>query len=102
MTHWLLAYDLAADYAARRGDLRSGHLALAWAAADAGTLVLGGAVGDDPRTALLLFTDRAAAEAFARADPYVHHGLVTQWRIDPWMTVVGDGAAAPLRPADAR
>ena len=97
MAHWLLTYDLAADYRVRRETLRAEHLALAWAAAGAGALLLGGAVGDDPRTALLLFTDRAAAEAFVDADPYVRDGLVTGWRIDPWITVVGEGAATPIR-----
>ena len=40
----------------------------------------------------------AAAEAFAKADPYVRNGLVTAWRVRPWKTVVGEGAASPLRP----
>jgi len=34
-----------------------------------------------------------AAEAFARADPYVRNGLVTAWRVREWVTVVGEGAA---------
>jgi uncharacterized protein YciI len=38
----------------------------------------------------------AAAEAFARADPYVRHGLVTAWRVRAWATVVGDDAAVQL------
>lgn len=95
--HYLLQYDLAPDYLARRCELRAPHLALAWQAADDGTLLLGGAVGDPITSALLLFRDRASAEAFAHADPYVTEGLVTSWRISPWHTVVGAEAAAPLR-----
>lgn len=97
MAHVLLRYELAPDYLARRGALRAAHLTLAWAAADAGTLLLGGAVGDPPDGALLLFTDAGAAERFARADPYVTEGLVTAWTVKPWATVVGAGAATPLR-----
>ncbi|RSV42050.1 hypothetical protein CA233_10520 [Sphingomonas sp. ABOLD] len=90
---------MAPDYLARRGTLRDAHLALAWAAADAGTLLLGGAVGDPPERALLLFGDTDAARAFAEQDPYVTAGIVTHWDVVPWITVVGAEAATPIRPA---
>jgi uncharacterized protein len=32
-----------------------------------------------------------AAEAFAKADPYVINGLITKWSIRKWNVVVGDG-----------
>jgi uncharacterized protein YciI len=92
-------YELAADYLDRRGGFRSHHLALAWAAADKGALLLGGAVGDPVESALLLFTDAEAARAFAEADPYVAEGLVRAWRVVPWATVAGPEAATPVRPA---
>lgn len=95
--HWLLQYDPAPDYLTRRDEFRTAHLRLAWDAADDGTLLLGGAVGEPVESALLLFSDRDAAEAFARADPYVAHGLVNGWRVLRWHTVVGDGAATPVR-----
>ncbi|MBX3595393.1 MAG: hypothetical protein KF783_13040 [Sphingomonas sp.] len=98
MDHHLLFYDLAPDYLARRPDFRAAHLDLAWAAADAGELLLGGAVGDPAESALLLFTSGTAAERFARADPYVANGLVTGWRVRRWTTVAGAGAATPVRP----
>ncbi|WP_066725467.1 YciI-like protein [Sphingomonas pituitosa] len=98
MAHFLLRYTLAPDYLERRGALREAHLALAWAAADAGTLILGGAVGDPPESALLLFTDSAAARAFAEQDPYVTEGIVTHWDVVPWATVAGVDAATPIRP----
>jgi uncharacterized protein len=97
MAHFVLTYDLSPDYLSRRAQFRAEHLAQAWAAADTGALLLGGAVGDPPDEALLLFTDAAAAEAFARTDPYVTHGLVTGWRVRPWATVVGAQAAMPVR-----
>jgi uncharacterized protein YciI len=99
MRHFLLTYDLADDYLDRRGAFRADHLALAWAAAERGELVLGGALADPVDTALLLFAGDGpeVAEAFARADPYVVNGLVRAWRVRPWTTVVGDGAATPVR-----
>lgn len=97
MTHWLLRYRFAADYLERRGAFRADHLRIAWDAADAGTLILGGAVGDPPDEGLIVFTTRAAAEAFARADPYVAEGLVIEWTVKPWTTVIGPLAATPIR-----
>lgn len=97
MAHFLLTYDLAPDYLARREAWREAHLAHAWAAVDRGELLLGGAC-EDGQQAFLVFTgdSPAAAEAFAAADPYVVHGVVTGWRTGRWNTVVGPLAAAPL------
>lgn len=96
--HWLLRYATTPDYLERRAAFREAHLALAWAAADSGDLILGGAVGDPPESALLLFANAAAARAFAEADPYVANGLVARWEVLPWNTVVGAQAANPIRP----
>lgn len=100
MRHYLLIYTLAPDYLVRRPLHRDAHLALAWRAAESGELLLGGATGDPIEGALLLFqgASPAAAEAFARADPYVREGLVTDWRVVPWNTVVGERAADPVLP----
>ncbi len=97
--HYLLMYDLCADYAERRATWRNEHLKLAWAAAERGDLVLGGALEDPIDTAVLLFKGEtpAAAEAFVQADPYVREGLVTGWRVRPWKTVVGEHASNPVR-----
>ncbi|GMU44733.1 MAG: YciI family protein [Xanthomonadales bacterium] len=98
--HYLLVYELSRDYLARRGEFRDTHLALAWAAVERGELLLGGALAEPADRALLLFQGEtpAAAEAFAAADPYVAHGLVERWSVRPWTTVVGTGAATPVRP----
>jgi uncharacterized protein YciI len=47
-------------------------------------------------TWLLVFhgPDASAAETFARADPYVRHGIVRRWRVRDW-TVVAGCALAP-------
>lgn len=99
MAHFLLIYDLAEDYGERRARYRAEHLQRAWEAAGRGELVVGGALAEPADQAFLLFSgpDAATAEAFARADPYVTQGLVRQWRVRPWMTVVGELAAAPVR-----
>jgi uncharacterized protein YciI len=98
--HYLLIYDVSADYLERRATFRAEHLSLAWQAHERGELVLGGALAAPVDGAVLLFQgdSPAAAEAFAAADPYVRHGLVTRWRVRPWSTVVGAGAATPVRP----
>jgi uncharacterized protein YciI len=99
MTHFLLTYTLSPEYLDRRGEHRAEHLRLAWDASQRGELVLGGAVSDPPTSAVLLFTGDGpdAAEAFARADPYVTSGIVVSWVVQPWVTVVGDQAASPVR-----
>jgi len=100
MMHYLLIYDLAPDYLERRVDFRNEHLALAWQAHERGELILGGALTDPVDNAILLFQGDSpeVAEKFVAVDPYVRNGLVAGWRVRPWMTVVGAGAAAPVPP----
>src|SRR5947207_4349697 len=102
--HYLLIYDVVPDYVERRAPLRAEHLALARAAHARGELVLGGALADPVDGAVLLFRgdSPAVAEAFAAADPYVRHGLVTRWRVREWAPVLGDGAEVMLPPALGR
>lgn len=104
MNHYLLIYDTAPDYLARRGEFRAEHLALGWAAHTRGEMLLGGALPAEegvPGGAAFLFQGGtpAAAEAFAQADPYVRNGLILRWCVRPWTTVIGEGAAAPVRPS---
>lgn len=98
--HYLLIYDVAEDYLARRAGFRAAHLALAWQAHARGELLLGGALTEPTDTAILLFQGDSprVAEEFARTDPYVLNGLVRSWRVREWTTVVGAGAAKPVRP----
>lgn len=98
--HYLLFYEVSPDYLERRAAFRAEHLALAWAAHERGELVLGGALEDPVDGAVLFFSgdSPAVAESFVAADPYVKNGLVARWRVRPWKTVVGDGAAFPVRP----
>ncbi|HKR96460.1 MAG TPA: YciI-like protein [Candidatus Angelobacter sp.] len=93
--HYILFYDVRPDYVEKRGQFRDLHLKHARAAYDRGELLLGGALADPVDGAMLVFRDDspAAAEAFAQSDPYVTNGLVTQWRVRKWNTVIGDGAS---------
>jgi len=101
--HYLLFYDVVADYATRRVPFRSAHLEYARRAVARGELVLGGALANPIDGAVLLFrgASPAIAEAFAAADPYVQNGLVLQWRVREWTTVVGKDASSPVPPASA-
>lgn len=91
-------YDLVDDYVERRGPLRAAHLAHARQAVARGEMVLGGALANPPDLAILLFKGDTpqAAEAFATVDPYVVNGLVTQWRVREWTTVIGPDAQVAL------
>jgi uncharacterized protein YciI len=89
---WLLCYELVDDYLERRPPLRQEHLGLARAARERGELLLAGALADPADRALLVFAGDGpqAAEAFARADPYVREGLVTSWTVRRWNEVLAD------------
>jgi uncharacterized protein YciI len=99
--HYLLLYDYVPDIVERRGPHRAAHVAHARTAVDRGELVLGGALAEPVDGAVLLFRgdSPAAAEAFARVDPYVLNGLVSRWRVREWTTVVGAEAQVALPPA---
>ena len=99
--HYVLIYDVGEGFIERRAQFRDEHLALAWKAADAGELLLAGALAEPTEQALLLFeaTTPEVAERFAGADPYVRNGLVKRWRVQQWHTVVGRMASEPKRTA---
>jgi uncharacterized protein YciI len=101
--HYLLFYDVVTDYVTKRVPFRSAHLEYARRAVERGELVLGGALANPIDGAVLLFrgASPAIAEAFAAADPYVQNGLVLQWRVREWTTVVGKDAASVVPPASA-
>jgi len=100
VTHYLLFYEAADDYVAKRAKFRNAHLAKAWRASQRGELLLAGALAHPIDGAVLLFKgdSPAVAEDFARADPYVTGGAVTRWYVREWTTVVGDQASTPVTP----
>ncbi len=95
--HFILSYDLAEDYIARRAAFRSGHLALLGRAMERGEIVLAGALADPYDGAVIVFhaDSPEPAEAFANADPYVANGLVKSWRVRKWNTVTAEGKPTP-------
>jgi hypothetical protein len=94
--HYVLIYDVADDYMERRGEFRADHLALATEAFNRGAIVLGGALMEPTDKTMIVFTTSEDAESFALADPYVANGLVKQWRIRKWNTVIGEGCQLPV------
>ena len=96
--HYLLFYDAAEHYEERRKPFREAHISYARAAVSRGELVLGGGVGNPAEGAVILFRgdSPAAAEKFATSDPYVLNGVIKNWRVREWTTVVGDDAAVKL------
>jgi uncharacterized protein YciI len=100
MKHFLLFYEVGADYIERRAQFRDAHLRKAWESHERGELVLGGALVDPVDGAVLLFRarSRGVAEEFAAADPYVTNRLVTRWHVREWTTVAGATACQPVTP----
>ncbi len=96
--HYLLFYEGADDYAGKRMPFRAAHIAHAREAVKRGDLVLGGALAGPADGAVLVFrgSSPAAAEAFAKSDPYVLNGVVKRWHVREWTTVVGSLAESPL------
>jgi uncharacterized protein YciI len=90
MNYYLLTYYVVDDYITRRVPYREEHLRLAGEALARGELLLGGALTDPADKAVLVFrsNDKTSVEAFVRNDPYVRHGIVTQWEIRSWNVVI--------------
>ena len=86
----LLHYDYVENIVERRAPHRPAHLELIRKWVDDGRVVAGGATGDPPTGALIVFRESGDPEEFAGADPYVREGLVTAWRVESWLNVTGD------------
>ncbi len=96
--HYLLFYEAGPDYEERRKPFRAAHLQHGKAAVARGEIVLGGAFAKPVDGAVILFRgdSPAAAEAFARADPYVVNGVVKRWYVREWTTVIGAEAETQI------
>lgn len=101
--HFLLIYEYVADYVEKREAVRAAHFAHARPYYERGELFLAGACTDDgaPIGVTCFQTEsREAVEAYARADPYVRHGVAAAWRVREWTTVLGDLALHPAPPPE--
>jgi len=89
MTHHVLIYRYVPDIVERRAPLREEHLRKIAAEQAAGRILMAGPIGNPIQGALFVFAgeESAPGEAFAKADPYVRAGLVTEWRVEPWTLV---------------
>ena len=74
--HHVLFYDYVENIVERRAPHRSQHLELVERWRSEGRFVMGGAIGDPPHGALLVFKvdDPALVEEFAQQDPLVEPG----------------------------
>jgi uncharacterized protein len=99
--HYLLFYEFVPDYLERRAEFRDEHLQRAWAAQEAGELLLAGAFANPADGAALLFQCESPEVPlrFAAADPYVMNGLVTRHFVRQWTTVIGRQASTPVYPS---
>lgn len=89
--YYILFYRTVGDYIEKRSQYREEHLALAQSAHENGDLVLAGALDQPADGAILIFKGISStiAEEFAKNDPYVKNGLITEWSVRPWTVVVG-------------
>ncbi len=85
----LLFYDYVEDIVERRAPHRPAHLELIGGWVRDGRILAGGATGDPPSGALIVFTESGDPEEWVKLDPYVSEGLVTAWRVEPWTVVAG-------------
>ena len=89
----ILFYEYVPDVVERRAPHREGHLALIRQWHEDGRIVMAGGVGDPPHAGIIVLREaepdaaRAAAEAFVAEDPYHPAGLVTSWRVEPFLNV---------------
>ena len=89
MGYFALFYDYVDNIVERRAPHRPAHLELYRRWREEGRLVMGGAIGDPPHGALIVFDVAGPedVEEFAHADPYVQNALVTARRVEPWAVV---------------
>jgi uncharacterized protein len=89
MVRWGLFYDYVENVVEARAPFRDAHLELIGKWVEQGRCFAGGAVGDPPHGALIVFATEADANEFPGLDPYVANGVTTSWRVEPWNVVVG-------------
>jgi uncharacterized protein YciI len=89
--YYILFYKTVDNYVERRAPYREEHLAYAKAAHQRGELMMAGALDGPVDSAVLVFKGEgpSVAEDFARNDPYVKNGLITEWKVRPWTVVIG-------------
>ena len=87
---YALFYDYVEDIVERRAPFREEHLGKLGEVKAQIRMLMGGALGDPPHGALIVFDvdDPAIVEEWVKNDPYVINGLVTEHRIEYWNVVI--------------
>lgn len=91
--YFALFYDYVENVLEKRAPVRPDHLKYITKYVDDGRCKLGGAFADNNVDgALIVFQcdDISEVEDFAKNDPYVINGLVTNYKVRPWTVVAGD------------
>jgi uncharacterized protein len=89
----VLFYEYVDDLLERRAPHREEHPDPIKHWHDEGRIGMAGAVGDPPHAGLIVLREedpdaaQAAAEEFVAEDPYHPAGLVTSWRVEPFLNV---------------
>ena len=89
--YYILFYKTVDNYIEKRAPYCEEHLKYATAAHERGELVMAGALAEPADSAVLVFRGDGAhvAEDFAKHDPYVKNGLITEWQVRPWTVAIG-------------
>lgn len=89
--YYILFYKTIDNYVERRIPYRVEHLDYAQKAHERGDLVIAGALAEPADAAVLIFRGDSSSVAsdFAKNDPYVKNGLITEWNVRPWSVVIG-------------
>jgi len=89
--YYILFYKTVDNYVEKRAPFRTEHISLAQRSFENGSLIMAGALADPLDGAVLLFKGNspAVAEDFANNDPYVKNGLIVEWKVRPWIVVIG-------------
>lgn len=89
--YYILFYKTVADYLEKRAPYRDEHLSLIKKAHENGIIIMAGALANPADGAVFIFKADGPelAEEFARQDPYVKNGLITDWYVRQWTVVAG-------------
>eukprot|EP01084_Bolivina_argentea_P031723 58717_1 len=90
--YFCLFYDYVENVVEKRQPYRPAHLEYITQYVNDGKCKLAGAFADNFDGALIVFQcdDSSEVENFAKNDPYVLNGLVTNFKVRPWGVVTGD------------
>ncbi|MDQ8023777.1 MAG: YciI family protein [Moraxellaceae bacterium] len=86
----LMFYEIATDGMDKAPIYYEAHVARLQAFQQRGVLLMAGPYGMPPAGALGVFTERAAADEFAREDPFVLNGVVSKVTLHDWAEALTD------------